>query len=117
LILSTPNLDSEQRKLFGSAWAHWKPGRHRFIYSRRSLIKLLEQAGFSLTKLLTASHLESTALSLKLLGEHSPADARCANHPKMLETMKAEGLTRVSNLFWDKLGKGDEIFAVFRRVS
>jgi glycosyltransferase involved in cell wall biosynthesis/2-polyprenyl-3-methyl-5-hydroxy-6-metoxy-1,4-benzoquinol methylase len=117
LILSTPNLDSEQRKLFGSAWAHWKPGRHRFIYSRRSLIKLLEQAGFSLTKLLTASHLESTALSLKLLGEHSPADARCANHPKMLETMKAEGLTRVSNLFWDKLGKGDEIFAIFRRVS
>ena len=117
LVLSTPNLDSEQRELFGPAWAHWQPEEHRFIYSRKSLIKLLEQAGFSLTKLQTVSHLKSTALSLKHLDDHSASDARCADHPKMLETMQAEGITRVSHLFWDKLGKGDEILAVFRRVS
>ena len=117
LVLSTPSLDSEQRELFGPAWAHWQPEEHRFIYSKKSLIKLLEQAGFSLTKLRTVSHLKSTELSLKRLDNHSASDVKCANHPKMPGTMHAERITRVSHLFWDKLGKGDEILAVFQRVS
>ncbi len=117
LVLSTPNLDSEQQKLFGSAWAHWKPENNLFVYSRKSLIKLLEQAGFSLMKLQTISDLESTALSLKHLDDQSASNATCGNFPKIPETMNAEEITRVNHLFWDKLGKGDEILAVFRRVS
>lgn len=117
LVLSTPSLDSEQRELFGPAWAHWQPEEHRFIYSRKSLIKLLGQAGFSLMKLQTVSHLESTALSLKHLDDHSASDARYADHPKILGTEQAEGITRASRLLWDKIGRGDEIFAIFRRVS
>ncbi len=76
LFLSTPNLDSEQRKLFGPAWAHWQPDEHRFIYGRKSLIKLLAQAGFQLSKLQTVSHLESTALSFKNLGDGYPSRCR-----------------------------------------
>jgi hypothetical protein len=117
LVLRTPNLDSEQRKLFGPAWAHWKSKKTQFVYSRRSLIKLLEQAGFSLTKLQTISELESTALSFKQLEDQPASNTTGGNYPKIPETLKAEGITRVNHLFWDKLGKGDEIRAVFRRVS
>jgi glycosyltransferase involved in cell wall biosynthesis/SAM-dependent methyltransferase len=117
LLLTTPNLDSAQRKLFGPAWAHWQPDEHRFIYSRRSLIKLLAQAGFSLLKLQTVSHLESTALSLKNLDDHNASDAGRGTRPEMLRRMQAERIVRVSHLLCDKLGKGDEILAVFQRVS
>jgi glycosyltransferase involved in cell wall biosynthesis/SAM-dependent methyltransferase len=116
LLLSTPNLDSEQRELFGPAWAHWQPNEHRFIYGRKSLIKLLAQAGFQLSKLRTVSHLESTALSFKNLGDGYPSDVGCDNHPEVIRN-QAEGINRASHLFWDKLGKGDEILAVFRRIS
>jgi glycosyltransferase involved in cell wall biosynthesis/SAM-dependent methyltransferase len=117
LVLRTPNLDSEQRRDFGPCWAHWQPEKHRFIYSRRSLIKLLAQAGFSLTKLQTISNLESTTVSLKLLHDRSGSDAGSADHAKTPGAMQAEEMTRVSRLFWDPLGKGDEIVAVFRRAS
>jgi glycosyltransferase involved in cell wall biosynthesis/2-polyprenyl-3-methyl-5-hydroxy-6-metoxy-1,4-benzoquinol methylase len=116
LLLSTPNLDSEQRKLFGPAWAHWQPDEHRFIYSKRSLIKLLTQAGFRLLKLQTASHLESTTLSFRNLDDGYRSDVGCGNHPELIRN-QAERISRASHLFWDKLGRGDEILAVFRRIS
>jgi glycosyltransferase involved in cell wall biosynthesis/SAM-dependent methyltransferase len=117
LVLSTPNLDSEQRKRFGPSWAHWQPEAHRFIYSRSALIKLLGQAGFSPTKLQTVSYLQSTTTSLKNFNDRSASDARSAHHPKTPGAMQAEEVIRVNHLFWDHLGKGDEILAVFRRVS
>jgi glycosyltransferase involved in cell wall biosynthesis/2-polyprenyl-3-methyl-5-hydroxy-6-metoxy-1,4-benzoquinol methylase len=117
LVLRTPNLDSEQRRLFGPIWTHWRPEKYRFIYSGRSLRKLLEQAGFALKKMKTVSRLEWTALSLENFSHHSPPGAGNADHSKMPGAMQAEKIARVSQLFWDKLGKGDEIFAVFRRVS
>ena len=66
LILSTPNLDSEQLKLSGPAWPHWKPEEHRFIYSPKSLKRILALTGFHLTRLWTVSYPDSTALSLRL---------------------------------------------------
>jgi glycosyltransferase involved in cell wall biosynthesis/SAM-dependent methyltransferase len=117
LVFSTPNLGSEQQRLFGPAWTHWRPGEHRFIYSNQSLRKLLQQSGFSLKKMETVSRLEWTALSLENSHHHSPPVARNADDPKILGTMQAEKIARVSQQFWDKLGKGDEIFALFQRVS
>jgi glycosyltransferase involved in cell wall biosynthesis/SAM-dependent methyltransferase len=117
LFLSTPNLDSEQRKLFGPAWAHWQPDEHRFIYGKRSLIKLLTQAGFSLTKLRTDSRLESTKLSFKNLNARYALDAGREVHSETLRGMQAEEVARMSHLLWDKLGNGDETLAIFRRDS
>jgi glycosyltransferase involved in cell wall biosynthesis len=117
LVVRTPNLDSEQQRLFGPAWTHWRPGKHRFIYSGKSLREFLEQTGFSLKKIETVSRLEWTALSLRNFNDRSPSGARNADHPTMPGTTEAEKIVRVSQLFWDKLGKGDEIFAVFQRVS
>ena len=115
LFLSTPNLDSEQRKLFGPAWARWQPNEHRFIYSKRSLIKLLTQAGFSLIKLRTDSHLESTKLSLKNLNARYALDGGREVRSETLRGMPAEEIARMSQLLWDKLGSGDETLAIFRR--
>jgi glycosyltransferase involved in cell wall biosynthesis/SAM-dependent methyltransferase len=117
LTLITPNLDSAQRKLFGPAWTHWQPDEHRFIYNTKSLAKLLAQAGFSLSRLQTVSHLASTKLSLNKLNDHYAPDGGCPAHSEMLRGKQAERITWNSLLFWDKLGKGDEILAVFRRVS
>jgi len=117
LILITPNLDSEQQKLFGPAWTHWRPDEHRFIYSPKSLTKLLAQAGFSRSKLETSSRLESTKLSLKNLDAQYASDPGYENHSEIILGREAERITRNSHLIWDRLGKGDEIFAVFRRVS
>jgi glycosyltransferase involved in cell wall biosynthesis/SAM-dependent methyltransferase len=117
LVLSTPNLDSEQRKLFGPAWIHWRPEENRFIYSRKALKRLLGQAGFFLSKLQTVSHLEWTSLSLKKLDDLYAANVGRDRHPEMCRRMAAEKVTRLSHLFWDRLGRGDEILAVFRRVS
>jgi len=117
LILRTPNLDSAQRKWFGPAWTHWKPEKHRYIYSRKSLIKLLEQTGFSLVKLHAVSDLESTDPGVEHLNIYPASDARCADNAKMPAPMHVEEIARVRHLLWDKLGKGDEILAIFRRVS
>jgi SAM-dependent methyltransferase len=116
LSLITPNLDSAQRKLFGPAWMYWQPEEHRFIYNKKSLTKLLAQAGFSLSRLQTLSDLESTKLSLNKLNDHSAPDEGCVAHSEMLGK-QAERIARNSLLFWDKLGRGDEILALFRRVS
>jgi len=102
--------------LFGPGWAHWQPDEHRFIYGRKSLIKLLAQAGFELSKLRTVSHLESTALSSKNLRDGYRSDVECDDHPEVIRN-QAEEISRANHLFWDKLGKGDEILAVFRRIS
>jgi glycosyltransferase involved in cell wall biosynthesis len=115
LLLRTPNLDSAQRKLFGPAWAFWQPDEHRFIYSKRSLIKLLRQAGFFLTRLRTVSDLESTKFSLKNLNADHALDVGRIAQVEMLKGMQAERITRMSLLLWDKIGKGDETRAVFRR--
>jgi glycosyltransferase involved in cell wall biosynthesis/SAM-dependent methyltransferase len=117
LVLRTPNLGSEQRKLFGSAWTHWRLEEHRFIYGRKSLVKLLAQAGFSLTKLQTVSHLESTRLSLKNLEDQYASDARLGDSVEMLRRIQVDKMVRLNQRLWDKLGKGDEILAVFQRVS
>jgi glycosyltransferase involved in cell wall biosynthesis/SAM-dependent methyltransferase len=117
LVLRTPNLDSEQQKLFGPAWIHWRPEENRFIYSRRSLCKLLQQVGFAAKKIRTVSNLNSTVRSLERLDEKSQSDAANAKMPKTLDAMQAPRITWVSHLVWDKVGKGDEILAVFRRVS
>ena len=114
VVLSTPNLDSEQRKLFGPAWALWRPTEHRFIYSRQSLTQMLAQTGFSLTKFTTISPPESTALSLKNFNDRSISTP--IMHSKKQSGMQAETIVRSCRLIWNRFGKGDVIFAVFRRI-
>ena len=47
LFLSLPNHNSWQAKAFGKAWFHLDPPRHLFGFGNMSLIRLLENCGFS----------------------------------------------------------------------
>jgi hypothetical protein len=47
LVISVPNFDSLQARLFRSRWFHLDVPRHLFHYTPSSLTKLLETAGFA----------------------------------------------------------------------
>jgi len=53
LIIAVPNVDSLEAKLFSRWWIHWDPPRHLYHFSKKTLIRLLEQAGFHVLRLRT----------------------------------------------------------------
>jgi SAM-dependent methyltransferase len=46
LVLRTPNLDSLDARVFGSYWIGYELPRHLYVFSRRTLERLLQKAGF-----------------------------------------------------------------------
>ena len=46
LVVSVPNLNSLEFKLFGPWWFHLDPPRHLYHFGKRTLSRLLEQTGF-----------------------------------------------------------------------
>lgn len=46
LVVSVPNADSIEAKLFGNSWFHWDPPRHFYHFGRGSLTQLMRQAEF-----------------------------------------------------------------------
>jgi glycosyltransferase involved in cell wall biosynthesis/2-polyprenyl-3-methyl-5-hydroxy-6-metoxy-1,4-benzoquinol methylase len=116
LVLSTPNLDSKQLELFGSAWAQWKPEEHRYIFSKKSLKGMLSLAGFGWVRLLTVSYPDSTALSLENFSERGAATLDAGDHPRPELMCKTEAIAESHHLMADRQGKGDEIFAICKRL-
>ena len=43
----TPNLDSPGRAAYGPAWVSWDAPRHLVLFTRASLVRALEEAGFA----------------------------------------------------------------------
>jgi SAM-dependent methyltransferase len=50
LILSFPNIDSWQSKMFKGYWLHLDPPRHLFFLPPRALIHLMQKRGFTLLR-------------------------------------------------------------------
>jgi SAM-dependent methyltransferase len=48
MVIVTPNVDSLGGRVFGSAWMHWDPPRHLFLFSRDTLRTCVSRAGLSL---------------------------------------------------------------------
>jgi ubiquinone/menaquinone biosynthesis C-methylase UbiE len=48
LVMSTPNLDSWDRRLFGKYWIGYELPRHLYLFNRRNAIPLLARQGFDL---------------------------------------------------------------------
>ena len=46
LIMSMPNAESWQARMFGTSWFHHDPPRHLFGFGRASLVRLLNSCGF-----------------------------------------------------------------------
>lgn len=58
LVVTTPNLDSVDARLFGRHWIGYELPRHFYVFSRRTLSSMLEKAGFQIleTRCLYGSH-------------------------------------------------------------
>lgn len=55
LLLSLPNADAWQARLFGRHWFHHDPPRHLFGFGPRSLARLLDACGFRVERIWTFS--------------------------------------------------------------
>lgn len=53
LVIAIPNAGSLEAKLFGRWWVNWDPPRHLYHFTRTTLERLLERAGFSLARVKT----------------------------------------------------------------
>jgi hypothetical protein len=56
ILVSTPNLDSDELCLLGPAWCHWDPQHTCFVYGAQSLRALMRHCGFEEKKLVSFSH-------------------------------------------------------------
>jgi O-antigen biosynthesis protein len=63
LLISTPNLDSEQLAIAGPGWSHWEPDRAQFIFGVQSLRDLLRHCGFEEKALLSFSYSPGTKVT------------------------------------------------------
>jgi glycosyltransferase involved in cell wall biosynthesis/SAM-dependent methyltransferase len=115
MILSTPNLHSQQVKLFGPTWAHWHPPYHRHIFSRKSLGILARQSDLEMIDVRSYSHIYWTCMSVQLnrigCGGAVPHTIDFAADVVRV----ASNLTLWSKLLWDWRSRGDYLVAVFRK--
>jgi hypothetical protein len=78
VLISTPNLDSADLRLFGPAWCHWQPRRNRFIFGVKSLRTLMRHCGFEERKFITFSHPSWQSKSRQNLGNGLPPPSNSA---------------------------------------
>ena len=66
-VISTPNFDSFNARLFREKWYHLDCPRHLYIYSPRTLTALLQKSGFSIQKVVYDKSSKGTLGSLQYL--------------------------------------------------
>jgi glycosyltransferase involved in cell wall biosynthesis/2-polyprenyl-3-methyl-5-hydroxy-6-metoxy-1,4-benzoquinol methylase len=115
MVLSTPNLGSQQVKIFGPTWAHWHPPYHRHIFSRKSLAILARQCDLEMLGIESYSHIYWTCMSVQLnrIG-CGGAVPHTVDFPDDIVRIAAS-LTLWSKLLWDWRGRGDYLVTVFRK--
>jgi SAM-dependent methyltransferase len=63
LVIAVPNANSLEAKLFGRWWVNWDLPRHLYHFTKRTLCRLLQRTGFSVTRVrtgVTAAHFMSS---------------------------------------------------------
>jgi len=107
LVLSTPNLDSREIDWFGPTWAHWHAPYHRYIFSRKGLYALAQQAGLLPLYFRTFSNPYWTSMSLaqNWMGLGGSASHAVTFDPDLVK--KAQRINFWKNLIWNRLEKGD----------
>jgi glycosyltransferase involved in cell wall biosynthesis/SAM-dependent methyltransferase len=112
LLMTTPNLDSWQVRLFGPTWAHWHAPYHRHLFTRRGMRNLVDSADLKLIGMKTASHPYWTCLSVQqnLLGLNG-AVSHNTPLPRSIG-LAALRLAMISKYLHDPFGRGDYLIAV-----
>ena len=53
VVITVPNADSLEARLFGRWWVPWDPPRHLYHFGKETLTKVLEQAGLHVVRMRT----------------------------------------------------------------
>jgi len=119
-VISSPNLDSAQIKLFGPTWSHWHPPFHQWIFSKRSMKLFAASMKMELKSFLTYSHPYWTLLSI-LLNKTGFSSAVPHDLPPQKVARKhvnqARSMAAIAALLWNWRGKGDYFYAVLQKVN
>lgn len=110
LVMSTPNLDSQQIDWFGPTWAHWHAPYHRHIFSRKGLIALVQQVGLLPVHFQSFSNPYWTEMSIAQNGiglGGSVSHAVSFDHSIYIEAIRVNFW---QNVLWNRIGKGDYCF-------
>ena len=116
LVLSTPNLDSAQARMFGPTWSHWHVPYHRVLFGIESMKELGRVCGLKPVRVRTHSNSFWSGYSVKVneLGVAGSAPHTWHPDPKTMRT--ARSVSAWSRLLWNWRGKGDYLFAVYRKA-
>ncbi len=116
LVLSTPNLDSAQARMFGPTWSHWHLPYHRVLFGIKSMRELGRVCALKTLKIRTHSNSFWSGYSVKVneLGVAGSAPHTWHPDPKTMRT--ARSISAWSRLLWNWRGKGDYLFAVYRKI-
>ncbi len=115
LVLSTPNLDSAQVRMFGPTWSHWHMPYHRVLFTRRALKELGRMCAFRVRRLKTYSNSHWTAYSLKVNELGVAGSAPHTWHPDAKTLRSGRSIAAWSRLLWNWRGMGDYMFAVYTK--
>ncbi len=55
IVMTTPNVGCTAAKLFGEYWRGWEPPRHLFLFTPKSIRKIVSASGFEITSVETYS--------------------------------------------------------------
>jgi len=122
LLLRVPSLDSLDARLFGPSWAGLDPPRHLIVLSRKTLLRLLGEAGFTVERLwcMSGSH-ASFVISLRFLLERDTHSAILSGMLSLLLRVASSPVGSVVTAPYfgllDRLCLGPEITALARRDS
>jgi O-antigen biosynthesis protein len=109
IIMTTPNLDSKQRKMFGPTWAHWHAPYHRNIFSPKSLRSMAFFSSLKVKRMTSHSHGYWTGLSVALNNRGVGGYVTHFSALDPLTCSRAQKICLVANLIWDPILRGDYI--------
>lgn len=110
LVMSTPNLDSREIDWFGPTWAHWHAPYHRYIFSRKGLVALVQQIGLLPIHFQSFSNPNWTAMSIAQNGMGLGGSAsHTVSHDHSI-SIQAQRLNFWQIAVWNRLGRGDYCF-------
>jgi 2-polyprenyl-3-methyl-5-hydroxy-6-metoxy-1,4-benzoquinol methylase len=120
LLLRVPSLDSLDARLFGPYWAGLDPPRHLTVLSRKTLLRLLGEAGFTVERMwcMSGSH-ASFVISLRYLSERGTHSGVLSGMLSVLLGVVSSPVGSVVGAPYfgllDRLSLGPEITALARR--
>jgi len=109
IVMTTPNLDSKQRKMFGPTWAHWHAPYHRNIFSPKSLRTIALFSNLKVRRMTSHSHGYWTGLSVALNNRGLGGYVSHFSSLDPLTCSRAQKICLVANLIWDRILQGDYI--------